>query len=258
MKNEQFTLIELLVVIAIIAILAAMLLPALQKAKEKSLQSNCRGNQKQLGNGGALYVTDNQGNLPGCSPWGSGNRDNVVWDDVIALQLGVTLTRTQFLAGTIKTADAANQGILKQLEIFACPADPNFEGIYNYWGGAGNNAKSSYLLNVWDLHSHAGGSWGWLGPTKIKNSQIKTAAGTIFKHEIHASNWFGGGDRWDPNITYYVASDYGAGWGVILWGPVHGTDAAPQRNQLFYDGHTETMGNQEMIVNNYVLWKYNK
>ena len=61
MKKYSFTLIELLVVIAIIAILAAMLLPALQSARERGKSANCSSNLKSVGQAVQMYGDDNDG-----------------------------------------------------------------------------------------------------------------------------------------------------------------------------------------------------
>jgi prepilin-type N-terminal cleavage/methylation domain-containing protein/prepilin-type processing-associated H-X9-DG protein len=118
--KSGFTLIELLVVIAIIAILAAMLLPALGKAKEKAEGAGCINNQKQLVMAWIMYADDNEGrlvlNAPGSQTtairWVNGWLD---WNS--GIPTGANTNRQLLTEGLLGPYTA------KTLGIYKCPAD---------------------------------------------------------------------------------------------------------------------------------------
>ena len=89
MKTKSFTLIELLVVIAIIAILAAMLLPALNKARMTAMKASCQGNLKSMGSAVQMYVADHDDTMPGLN--GLSNYYNAWWKARIAPYMGIPL-----------------------------------------------------------------------------------------------------------------------------------------------------------------------
>ena len=103
--NRNFTLIELLITIAIIAILAGMLLPALNAAREKAAKASCAGNIRQLGYAVVSYAGDNSDYYP------RANRSAVCTSDA------VVTGSWQVIHGKIRFALTTWKGLLKRISI---------------------------------------------------------------------------------------------------------------------------------------------
>jgi prepilin-type N-terminal cleavage/methylation domain-containing protein len=189
--KQAFTLIELLVVIAIIAILAALLLPVLANAKERTKRIQCLSNLRQVALGAHMYAGDYQDMVP------PGNKN-----------LGGSGNEYVQLAINVDVVNAVNSYLRLQsnaiMSVWSCPNRPPGLPFLD----SGNN---QYIIGI----CYMGGVTNWTSsphntaysPVKLTTAKSYWVLASDLNAKLVGSTWTGGAAAAKPGQTYYT--EYG-------------------------------------------------
>lgn len=216
-ERRIFTLIELLVVIAIIAILAAMLLPALNNARDKARASQCMANLKQISIGYFGYQDTFEGNFP--AAWRATDTAEQTWFQKIAKYAGVTLKWNDTI----------------QVSSFRCLGNHAIYGSNSSIESGGTRYSVNYAQNY-----HLG--YGGFTFDAMKNSQIRNPGEICITSDAMPN------PSTTPRIptAYYSVMLNTAGTNYKAVSNRPGTIHADGANMLFIDGHVKYFKSSEI------------
>ena len=254
-KSKFFTLIELLVVIAIIAILAAILMPALSQARERGKSATCINNEKQLGLANANYMNDfnswyhptyfctkeapetNRADLSVGNPVNGGNNSGTLYWPYRFGSSSQRPKQLKYLSGDVSSPKSP----------FVCPSDTNPIGLIEEGISVYNTVYYSYAVNVFVAGDYSSARYDgvWMNAATFGHPKVKKRPSQI-PHYSDTSDYRSSGRKF-AKFNYKNAqtktnpAEYES-WMDLVTSPAQmGARHNLRINVAFADGHCKSI-----------------